>query len=237
MSNHAMSEYAVKTENIHKSYFSGPQQVDVLKGVNLEVLNGEVAVIMGPSGVGKSTLLHIVGMLDRSDKGRLWIRGRDVSELDKVGMARLRNATIGFVFQFHHLLPEFSALENVLIPSLIRDSKNADEDYARELLERVGLKERVLHKPRELSGGERQRVAVARALINKPQIVLADEPTGNLDKQSGESLYHLLLELNRELGQTLLIVTHNEHMADNAHRLILMDDGHIADQKVIARRS
>ncbi len=230
-----MSEYAVKTENLYKSYISGPQKVEVLKGVNLEVLSGEVAVIMGPSGVGKSTLLHIVGMLDRSDSGRLWIRGQDVSELDKPGMARMRNATIGFVFQFHHLLPEFSALENVLLPSMIRDEKNADKEYALELLERVGLKERMSHKPRELSGGERQRVAVARALINKPQIVLADEPTGNLDKLSGEALYHLLLELNRELGQTLLIVTHNEHMAENAHRLITMDDGIISGQQLAGR--
>ncbi|HED11658.1 MAG TPA: ABC transporter ATP-binding protein [Caldithrix abyssi] len=230
-----MSEFAVKTENVYKSYQSGPQKVEVLKGVNLEVRSGEVAVIMGPSGVGKSTLLHIVGMLDRSDSGRLWIRGQDVSELDKPGMARMRNDTIGFVFQFHHLLPEFSALENVLIPSMIRDEKNADKAYALELLERVGLKDRMSHKPRELSGGERQRVAVARALINKPQIVLADEPTGNLDKLSGEALYHLLLELNRELGQTLLIVTHNEHMAENAHRLITMDDGIISGQQLAGR--
>ncbi len=230
-----MSEFAVKTEKLYKSYVTGPQKVEVLKGVNLEVLSGEVAVIMGPSGVGKSTLLHIVGMLDRSDSGRLWIRGQDVSELDKPAMARMRNATIGFVFQFHHLLPEFSALENVLLPSMIRDEKNADKQYAVELLERVGLKERMSHKPRELSGGERQRVAVARALINKPQIVLADEPTGNLDKQSGEALYHLLLELNRELGQTLLIVTHNEHMAENAHRLITMDDGIISGQQLAGR--
>ncbi len=230
-----MSEFAVKTENVYKSYQSGPQKVEVLKGVNLEVRSGEVAVIMGPSGVGKSTLLHIVGMLDRSDSGRLWIRGQDVSELDKPGMAHMRNDTIGFVFQFHHLLPEFSALENVLIPSMIRDEKNADKAYALELLERVGLKDRMSHKPRELSGGERQRVAVARALINKPQIVLADEPTGNLDKLSGEALYHLLLELNLELGQTLLIVTHNEHMAENAHRLITMDDGIISGQQLAGR--
>ncbi|RMH62226.1 MAG: ABC transporter ATP-binding protein [Calditrichaeota bacterium] len=230
-----MSSIAVKTEQIHKTYTSGPQQVDVLKGVDMEVLSGEVAVIMGPSGVGKSTLLHIIGMLDRSDSGQLWITGRDVSGLDETAMARMRNATIGFVFQFHHLLPEFTALENVLIPAMLRDMHDADEHYARELLGRVGLSHRMTHKPSELSGGERQRVAVARALINKPQIVLADEPTGNLDKHSGEELYRLLLELNRALGQTLLIVTHNEHMADNAHRLITMDDGRIAGQKVINR--
>lgn len=228
-----MTQIAVKTEKLYKSYSSGPQIVDVLKGVDLEVRSGEAAVIMGPSGVGKSTLLHVIGLLDHADGGKVWINGRDVSALNDLEMARMRNATIGFVFQFHHLLPEFTALENVLIPSMIRNGQKVDEAYARVLLERVGLGHRMTHKPSELSGGERQRVAVARALINKPQIVLADEPTGNLDKQSGEALYHLLLELNKELGQTLLIVTHNEHMADNAHRLITMDDGIIAAQKVV----
>ena len=225
-----MSNFAIQATGIHKSYRNGPQIVDVLKGIDLEIKRGEVAIIMGPSGVGKSTLLHVLGLLDKVDSGSIKIAGQDILSYDDNNIAKLRNHTIGFVFQFHHLLPEFSALENVLIPTMIYGNVRKSRDYALKILDMVGLSHRLDHKPRELSGGEQQRVAVARAIVNKPSIVLADEPTGNLDKMNGEALYKLLLELNRELNQTLLIVTHNEHMAANASRLIELDDGKIVRQ-------
>lgn len=222
--------YAIQAQNIYKSYVNGPQKVDVLKGIDLEIKNGDVAVIMGPSGVGKSTLLHVLGLLDDVDSGKILIGGENIAELDDKNKAHVRNATIGFVFQFHHLLPEFSALENVLIPTMIYNQSDQKKAYAMEILDLVGLSHRLQHKPRELSGGEQQRVAVARAIVNKPKIVLADEPTGNLDKRNGEALYNLLLKLNKELNQTLLIVTHNEHMTANATRFIELDDGKIVRQ-------
>ena len=225
-------EFAIQARNIVKSYNTGPQQVQVLKGLNLDLPLGEVAIIMGPSGVGKSTLLHVLGLLDLPNEGKLRIGGQDTALLKETELARLRNQTIGFVFQFHHLLPEFSALENVLIPAMLYGSISADQHrYAMEILDLVGLSHRLDHKPRELSGGEQQRVAVARALVNKPKILMADEPTGNLDKANGEALYALLLKLNKEMGQTLLLVTHNEHMTLNADRLIQMEDGIIVGQK------
>ncbi len=225
-------EFAIQARNIVKSYNTGPQQVQVLKGLNLDLPLGEVAIIMGPSGVGKSTLLHVLGLLDLPSEGKLRIAGQDTALLKETELARLRNQTIGFVFQFHHLLPEFSALENVLIPAMLYGTISAEQQrYAREILDLVGLSHRLDHKPRELSGGEQQRVAVARALVNKPKILMADEPTGNLDKANGEALYALLLKLNKEMGQTLLLVTHNEHMTLSADRLIQMEDGIIVGQK------
>ncbi|MCB0282482.1 MAG: ABC transporter ATP-binding protein [Calditrichae bacterium] len=228
-----ISEFAIQVRNLHKSYKNGPQNVDVIKGLDLEIKSSEVAIIMGPSGVGKSTLLHVLGLLDTPDSGEMIIGGENISSLDENNLARLRNRTIGFVFQFHHLLPEFSALENVLIPTMMyKSDPKESREYAKHLLDLVGLSHRLEHKPRELSGGEQQRVAVARAIINKPRIVLADEPTGNLDKRNGESLYNLLLKLNKEFNLTLLIVTHNEHMTANASRLIELEDGKIVGQKI-----
>lgn len=225
-----MSNFAFQVKDLFKSYGSGPQRVEVIKGIDLEIKNKEVAIIMGPSGVGKSTLLHVLGLLDKADKGKIVIRDKDVSDLNDKTMARMRNQNIGFVFQFHHLLPEFSALENVLMPAMIYGDMEKSREYALHLLNLVGLSHRLNHKPNELSGGEQQRIAVARSIINKPGLVLADEPTGNLDKMNGEALFNLLLKLNDELGLTLLIVTHNEHMTASASRLIELEDGKILRQ-------
>ncbi len=216
------------THQLCKTYMTGPQKVEVLKGIDLEVSAGEIVVIMGPSGVGKSTLLHLIGGLDRPTAGEVLIDGDDLFSLRDRELAIFRNNAIGFVFQFHHLLPEFTALENVMIPGMMhgRDFAVAAEK-AQNLLDEIGLGQRLNHKPSELSGGEQQRVAVARALINGPRLVLADEPTGNLDKQNSEALYELILELNKKHGQTLIIVTHNELMARHAHRVIELEDGKI----------
>ena len=215
-------------KNIHKSFENGPEVVQVLKGIDIEVITGEVVVIIGPSGVGKSTLLHLIGSLDKPSDGEIIIDNQNVFDLDDRSLASFRNQNIGFVFQFHHLLPEFTALENVILPGMMY-SKNLDAIHqnALNLLSEVGLDERLNHKPSQLSGGERQRVAVARALINNPKLVLADEPTGNLDKHNSEALYRLILDLNTKLKQTFIIVTHNEMMAAQASRVIEMEDGKI----------
>ena len=224
------SQFAIQVKDLYKSFKDGPQKVDVIKGLDLEIKKGSVAIIMGPSGVGKSTLLHLLGLLDNPDSGEIKIAGRNIANLNDNKIAKLRNDTIGFVFQFHHLLPEFTALENVLMPLMIYNKAEEGREYALHLLDIVGLSHRLNHRPRELSGGEQQRVAVARAIVNRPQIVLADEPTGNLDRENGDSLYNLLLNLNKEIGQTLLIVTHNEHMTSKASHLIELADGKVAKQ-------
>ncbi len=220
-----MSNILIATE-IYKNYQNGPEVINVLKGINLEVSQGEVVIIIGPSGVGKSTLLHVLGSLDKPSGGEVQINGQNVFELDDQKLARFRNENIGFVFQFHHLLPEFTALENVMLPGMMynKDIERVKSD-ALKLLGEVGLDNRLNHKPGQLSGGERQRVAVARALINNPKLVLADEPTGNLDKNNSESLYQLILNFNKKFNQTFIIVTHNELMAVQASRMIELEDG------------
>jgi lipoprotein-releasing system ATP-binding protein len=211
-------------KNIHKRYDS----VEVLKGVDIEIKKGEVASIVGPSGSGKSTLLHILGTLDRADKGTVSMNGTLVTALTGKKMAMFRNKHIGFVFQFHHLLPEFTALENVCIPGwLAGRKKNEVKNEATELLKMLGLSHRLENKPNQLSGGEQQRVAVARALINKPDIVFADEPTGNLDSANAQELHKLFFDLRDRFNQTFLIVTHNEELAQQSDRVLHMKDGKI----------
>jgi lipoprotein-releasing system ATP-binding protein len=212
--------------DIHKSFQTGAETLHVLKGVNIGIRRGEIVSVMGASGVGKSTLLHILGALDRPTEGKVRLDSTDVFALSDKKLAHLRNKTVGFVFQFHHLLPEFSALENVMMPRLIAgEDISLIREKAEGFLSEVGLGERIHHKPGELSGGERQRVAVARALVNEPQIVIADEPSGNLDKATGEELHNLISELNQKKGQTFIIATHNQLLAQRAHRIITLVDG------------
>lgn len=214
----------IKVTDLHKSFGA----LEVLKGVSLDVAKGEVVSIVGASGAGKTTLLQIVGTLSGSDSGRVAIDGTEVQSLGDKALSKFRNERIGFVFQFHHLLPEFTALENVCIPGLIgRRNKKEVEQRASELLEMMGLAERVSHKPAELSGGEQQRVAIARALINSPAVLLADEPSGNLDSRNREEIHRLFFELRDKLGLTIVIVTHDEHLAEMADRKITMSDGRI----------
>jgi lipoprotein-releasing system ATP-binding protein len=202
--------------------------LEVLKGVSISLQKGELATIVGPSGCGKSTLLHILGTLDAPDKGQITMNGTNFLSLKGKHLAAFRNKHIGFVFQFHHLLPEFNALENVSIPAWIAGRKKSEvKEAATELLKSMGLGKRLTHKPSELSGGEQQRVAVARALINKPSIVLADEPTGNLDSAHARELHQLFISLKNDLGQSFLIVTHNEELAAQSDRVWTMRDGQI----------
>ena len=212
----------ISAKNIHKSY--GP--VHVLKGVSIEIQKGELVSIVGASGAGKSTLLHIIGTLDKPDSGELYLHDKKIIGLSEKDLAKFRNTHIGFVFQFHHLLPEFTALENVCIPGFIARRKEDEvKAKASELLAYLGLSERLHHKPNQLSGGEQQRVAVARALINQPDVILADEPSGNLDTQNAKELHALFFKLRQEFQQTFVIVTHNEELADMADRKLVMKDG------------
>ena len=216
----------IQARNIHKSY----GRLEVLKGVDLSVEKGEIVTIMGKSGAGKSTLLHILGTLDRADSGSLAFNGTEISRFDNAGLASFRNRNIGFVFQFHHLLPEFTSLENVVIPALISNNKeNEARKKAESLLEYLGLKDRLTHKPGQLSGGEQQRVAVARSLINNPAVVFADEPTGNLDSGSSQELHQLILQLRKDLQQTFIIVTHNQELAQLSDRVLVMEDGRLKE--------
>ena len=202
----------------------------MLRGVSLKVQRGEIVSLVGSSGAGKSTLLHILGTLDRPDSGEVFLNEVNVQQLNRKALAKFRNEHIGFVFQFHHLLPEFTALENVCIPGWLgQRSKKMVQKKAEELLELMGLKDRMNHKPSSLSGGEQQRVSVARALVNQPDIIFADEPTGNLDSVNARELHQLFFELRKSLNQTFLIVTHNEELAAQCDRIIHMKDGLIAD--------
>ena len=216
----------LSAKDIHKKF--GP--VEVLKGVDITINRGEIVSIVGPSGSGKSTLLHILGTLDKPDRGEVFLNNESISGLQGNRLANFRNKHIGFVFQFHHLLPEFSALENVCIPGwLASRSKNEVKQRAEELLNILGLSHRLENKPNQLSGGEQQRVAVARALINKPDIVFADEPTGNLDTANAKELHQLFFDLRKELDQTFLIVTHNEELAQLSDRTLTMKDGKMSE--------
>ncbi|MGC3946117.1 MAG: ABC transporter ATP-binding protein [Chryseolinea sp.] len=209
---------------LEKSY----GELSVLKGIDISIERGEIVSIVGASGAGKSTLLHILGTLDTPDKGKVVIHNKDVFSQSARSLASFRNKSIGFVFQFHNLLPEFTAIENVMIPGLIAsgDEKKI-RDRARALLEMLGLKERVEHKPSEMSGGEQQRVAVARAMINAPDLILADEPSGNLDSKNAVDLHNLFFQLRKDIGQTFVIVTHNEQLANMSDRKIELKDGRI----------
>jgi len=216
----------LKANRIYKNYGS----LQVLKGVDIQISKGEIISIAGSSGAGKSTLLHILGTLDQPDKGEIYLDNVKVTSLKGKKLAEFRNRHIGFVFQFHHLLPEFSALENICVPGWIAGRKNKDiQDRAYELLDLLNLKDRAEHKPGELSGGEQQRVAVARALINNPSIVMADEPTGNLDSANAKELHRLFIDLRNRFQQTFLIVTHNEELAQLSDRILHMKDGKMMD--------
>ncbi len=215
----------ISLSNIHKSF----DRLEVLRGVSLDVEAGEVMSIVGPSGAGKTTLLHIMGTLDRPDSGKVSYDGRDLSGLSSNELARFRNSSVGFVFQFHQLLPEFSMIENVAMPALIGGMRRK-EAFARasELIDYLGLAERAAHRPSQLSGGERQRAAVARALVNRPSVVLADEPSGSLDSHNRKELHRLFFELRRDMGQTFVIVTHDEGLAADCDRVVRMTDGIIS---------
>ena len=214
----------IEVKDIYKRY----DNLEVLKGVNLKVDKGEIVSIVGKSGAGKSTLLHILGTLDQPSSGSVMINGRNTSTMSKKELANFRNQEIGFIFQFHHLLPEFNALENVCIPAFIQNAdEKATKARATELLEYLGLGERLTHRPSELSGGEQQRVAVARALINRPAVVFADEPTGNLDIASSEYLHNLLFQLRDDFQYTFVIVTHNPELANMSDRKLTIADGQI----------
>lgn len=211
---------------VYKGFTKGNSWLDVLQGVTVEVNGGEMVAVVGPSGSGKSTLLHLIGALERPDRGTIRFDGRDVFQQSELELAAFRNRHVGFVFQFHHLLPELTALENVMLPGLIaRRGRREVMAEATELLATMGLAERMEHRPGELSGGEQQRVAIARALVNHPDLVLADEPTGNLDRQSGEAIQGLLRSLNQTRQQTFIVVTHNEAFAKALDRTVRLIDG------------
>lgn len=217
----------IKTKGLTKEYqVSKVETLKVLKGIDTEIYEGEVITIVGPSGAGKSTLLHIIGTLDKPTKGEVIFDGEDVFRMGSNELARFRNTRIGFVFQFHHLLPEFSAIENVCLAAMISGkSMKSVEQKAKDILTEVGLGERLHHKPSELSGGEAQRVAIARALINSPKVILADEPTGNLDTKNSDEVMHLIFDLRKKYNQTFVIVTHNEKFAEMTDRTLKMVDG------------
>lgn len=220
----------LRVENLVKTFVDGDEQIAVLRDVNLSVDKAEIVAIVGASGAGKSTLLHLLGGLDRPTQGRILFGDTDVTQLDDRALAAFRNRIIGFVFQFHHLFPEFTAVENVAMTAIISGTgKRQAFARARELLGVVGLGDRLSHRPPKLSGGERQRVAIARALVNEPRVVLADEPTGNLDRKTSEAVHDLMWQLRERLRQTFIVVTHNRSLADRADRIVLLADGRIVD--------
>jgi len=222
----------LRADNVHKIYKDGKRELQVLKGVSLELRKDDIVAIVGPSGAGKSTLLHILGGIDKPSSGRVFLDNSDFYSMDDAKRARFRNQKIGFVFQFYHLLPEFTALENVMLPALIKrqetkDKKQGLKNRAEILLEDVGLGKRMHHRPGELSGGEQQRVAIARALVNNPKVLLCDEPTGNLDSEMGREILNILFNLNKKHKTAIVIVTHDKEIARKAHKIIEMKDGRI----------
>lgn len=222
---------SIECTNLSKTYHEGDIHVSVFSDLNLTVPESEMLAIIGPSGAGKSTLLQLIGGLDKPTSGRVLIAGEDITHLSEVAKGRLRNNYLGFVYQFHHLLPEFNALENVCLPLLIRGCPpKAAIKAATEMIEQVGLMNRLKHRISELSGGERQRIAIARALVNNPKCVLADEPTGNLDKNTAEHIFQLMRHLNKAFGTAFVIVTHNEVMAKRMDRVLLLDSQHLIPQ-------
>ena len=222
-----MNNIIMKLEDIDKFYMETGNKLHILKKLNLEVKRGEFVSILGKSGSGKSTLLNIMGLLDKIDGGKIWIDNKEVSSLNEMERNNIKNHFLGFVFQFHYLMSEFTALENVMIPALINNFKNKAEveKEAKELLEIVGLAERIKHKPNQLSGGEKQRVAIARAMINKPKLILADEPTGNLDEDTGELIFSLFRKINKEHNQSIVVVTHARDLSQVTDRQIYLKRG------------
>ncbi len=226
MNNQMTPQPLLQVQNVSKHFKEGSIDTQVLHDVNLQVKAGELVAIIGSSGSGKSTLLHIMGTLDKPSRGSVTMLGQDLYQLSAAKQARVRNQDLGFIYQFHHLLPEFTALENVAMPGLIEGRPRSEvEQQAKELLTRVGLAHRLSHTPAEMSGGERQRTAIARALINQPKLVLADEPTGNLDAASGDAVYDLIRELGEQLGTAFIIVTHDPQLAQRMDRQLTMKDG------------
>ncbi len=224
------SESFIRVRKLYKSFHASGASIEVLKGLSIDIEAGESIAVLGASGIGKSTFLHMLGTLDRPDKGSIMFQGRDVFMFDDTELAKFRNNRVGFIFQFHHLLPEFTAIENTMMPALINGIRRETAQHdAGKILERVGLKERMLHRVGKLSGGEQQRVALARAIVLKPAVLLADEPTGNLDKKSSDGVHELLLELNRELAMTMVVVTHNMELASIMSRNVTIIDGKISN--------
>ena len=222
-----MNNIIMKLEDIDKFYMETGNKLHILKKLNLEVKRGEFVSILGKSGSGKSTLLNIMGLLDKIDSGKIWIDDKEVSSFNEIERNNIKNHFLGFVFQFHYLMSEFTALENVMIPALLNNFKNKTdiEKEAKELLEIVGLAERMKHKPNQLSGGEKQRVAIARAMINKPKLILADEPTGNLDEDTGELIFSLFRKINKEHNQSIVVVTHARDLSQVTDRQIFLKKG------------
>lgn len=227
-----MNNLTLKIDKVYKHYYQGSQKLEVLKGVNLEIAKNEVVALIGPSGSGKSTMLQIAGLLDHPAKGEIWLDGKNCSKANDAERTAMRRNYLGFVYQYHNLLADFNALENVMIPQLIAGVKaNAVKEKAEWLLSRLGLKDRMLHRPAELSGGEQQRVAIARALANTPKLLLADEPTGNLDPHTSDNVFLQLLEIVKETGLSALIATHNLELAGKMDRQIQLKDGCLIDMR------